>query len=209
MFNLPIRAFLKNEFFRMLVAKKRPHVPEQFETERLLIRVPQPGDGKAINDAIRESIDDLRPWMPWARVVPSVAESETFTRESALRFRNHEDLPLHLFRKSDGLYLGGSGMHNIAWDVPRFEIGYWIRTSAVGHGYVTEAVRGIADMAFSKLNAIRLEIRCDSNNQRSAAVALRAGFTLEAKLRCESRTPDGALRDTLIFSRLRDDLAAE
>jgi len=193
----------------MLVAKKRPPVPEQFETERLLIRVPQPNDGKVINDAIRESIDELRPWMPWARVVPSVAESETFARESALRFRNHEDLALHFFRKSDGVYLGGSGLHNIAWDVPRFEIGYWIRTSAQGHGYVTEVVNGITAMAFDKLNAVRLEIRCDERNQRSAAVARRAGFTLEARLRCESRAPDGTLRNTLIFARLRDDLAKE
>ena len=190
----------------MFVTKKRPTVPEQFETERLIIRIPQPGDGKAMNDAIRESIDDLRPWMPWARVVPSVAESETFVRESALRFRNHEDLPLSLFRKSDGLYVGNSGMHNIAWDVPRFEIGYWVRTSLSGQGYITEAVNGIADMAFNKLNAVRLEIRCDANNQRSAAVALRAGFTLEATLHKESRTPSGDLRDTLIFVRLRDDL---
>src|SRR4051812_8733294 len=180
MLNLPRRSFLNSELFRMLVAKKRPHVPEQFETERLLIRMPQAGDGKVINDAIRESLDELRPWMPWARVVPSVAESETFAREAALRFRNREDLALHLFRKSDGFYLGGSGLHNIAWDVPRFEIGYWIRSSAVGQGYVTEAVNGIADMAFGKLDAVRLEIRCDARNQRSAAVALRAGFALEA-----------------------------
>lgn len=190
----------------MLVAKKRPPVPEQFETERLLIRAPQPGDGKVINDAIRESLDNLRPWMPWARVVPSVAESETFAREAALRFRNREDLALHFFRKSDGLYLGGSGLHNIAWDVPRFEIGYWIRTSAQGRGYVTEVVNGIAEMAFDKLDAVRLEIRCDARNERSAAVALRAGFTLEARLHNESRAPDGALRDTLIFVRFREDL---
>ncbi|MEO8396293.1 MAG: GNAT family protein [Chloroflexota bacterium] len=193
----------------MFATKKRPPVPEQFETERLIIRMPQAGDGKAINDAIRESLEELRPWMPWARVVPSVAESETFAREAALRFRNREDLPLHLFRKSDGLYLGGSGLHNIAWDVPRFEIGYWIRSSAVGQGYVTEAVKGITDFAFSKLDAVRIEIRCDARNQRSAAVALRAGFILEARLQKESRDPNGGLRDTLIFTRLRPDLAEE
>ncbi len=193
----------------MFATKKRPPVPEQFETERLIIRMPQAGDGKVINDAIRESLEDLRLWMPWARVVPSVAESETFAREAALRFRNREDLPLHLFRKSDGLYLGGSGLHNIAWDVPRFEIGYWLRSSAVGQGYVTEAVDGIAAMAFTKLDAVRLEIRCDARNQRSAAVALRAGFTLEARLQKESRGPDGNLRDTLIFTHFRADLAEE
>ncbi len=190
----------------MFTSKKRPVVPDHFETERLLIRVPQPNDGKAINDAIRESIDELRPWMPWARVVPSLAESETYARESALMFRNHEDLPLLLFRKSDMLYLGGSGMHNIAWDVPRFEIGYWLRTSATGQGYMTEAVNGVARMAFEQLGAVRLEIRCDARNRKSAAVALRCGFTLEATLHSDSRAPDGNLRDSLIFAKLRADL---
>jgi RimJ/RimL family protein N-acetyltransferase len=190
----------------MYVSRKHPVVPDHFETERLLIRAPQPGDGAIINEAIRESLEQLRPWMPWARVVPSAAESETFARESALRFRNHEDLPLMLIRKSDGRYVGGSGMHNISWDVPRFEIGYWVRTSLSGQGYVTEAVNGIAEMAFRKLDAVRLEIRCDALNERSAAVARRAGFTLEACLHKDSRAPDGRLRDTLIFAKLREGL---
>ena len=75
-----------------------------------------------------------------------------------------------------------------------------------GQGYVTEAVNGITNMAFDKLKAVRMEIRCDARNQRSAAVALRAGYTLEARLQKELRDPDGNLRDTLIFTRLRDDL---
>ncbi len=187
----------------MFASKSRPHVPSQFETERLLIRTPQPNDGRAINDGIRESFDALRAWMPWAQVMPSIAESETWAREGLLRFRNHEDLPLLIFRKSDGLYLGGTGMHNLAWDVPRFEIGYWLRNSATGQGYMTEAVNGVARMAFDDLKAIRLEIRCDARNQRSAAVARRCGFALEATLRKESRAPDGSLRDTMIFARFR------
>lgn len=193
----------------MFTSKKRPIVPEQFETERLLIRAPQPGDGKAINDAVRESIDELRVWMPWAQAVPSLAESETWAREGALMFRNREDLPLLLFRKSDGLYLGGSGMHNIAWDVPRFEIGYWLRTSVTGQGYMSEAVRGITAMAFEQLHAIRIEIRCDARNKNSAAVALRCGYTLEATLHSDSRAPDGRLRDSLIFARLRTDVEGD
>jgi RimJ/RimL family protein N-acetyltransferase len=190
----------------MFVARKHPTFPDHFETDRLLIRAPQPNDGRAVNDAVRESIDELRPWMPWAQVVPSVGETETYVREAALRFRNHEDLPLLLFRTSDGLFVGGSGMHRIDWDVPRFEIGYWVRTSLSGQGYITEAVLGITAFAFEQLEAIRLEIRCDARNQRSAAVAERAGFTLEARLRKESRALDGSLRDTLIFARLREGL---
>jgi hypothetical protein len=41
--------------------------PESFETERLLIRCPMPGDGAEVYAAVSESLDELRPWMPWAR----------------------------------------------------------------------------------------------------------------------------------------------
>ncbi len=190
----------------MYVARRHPSFPDQFETERLLIRAPLPGDGHAVNVAVSESLAELRPWMEWAQVVPSVAEQETSIREAALRFRTREDLRLLLFRKSDGLFVGGSGLHNIDWEVPRFEIGYWVRTSLSGQGYITEAVNGIAAFAFDQLKAIRLEIRCDARNTRSAAVAERAGFTREACLRCQSRAPDGKLRDTLVFARLREGL---
>jgi hypothetical protein len=39
-------------------------IPERFETERLIIRAPLSADGILVNEAIRESIEELRPWMP-------------------------------------------------------------------------------------------------------------------------------------------------
>ncbi len=189
----------------MSVVRKYPSFPDHFETERLLIRAPQPNEGRVINEAVLESISDLRLWMHWAQTPQSIAESETHSRESALSFRNREDLPLRLFRKHDGFFVGASGLHNIDWDVPRFEIGYWVRSSLRGQGYITEAVLGITDFAFGLLKAERLEIRCDARNERSAAVARRAGYTLEACLHSDARDPQGGLRDTLIFALLRDD----
>lgn len=176
--------------------------PDSFETERLLIRAPRPGDGQAVNDAIRESHDHLRSWMPWAQSLPTIADSEMHVRRKAAHFQTREDLALHLYRKKDGLFVGGSGLHRIDWSVPRFEIGYWVRKTLEGQGYVTEAVKGITQFAFDILHARRIEIRCDSRNTRSIAVAERCGYALEACLRQESRGPDGALRDTLIFVRL-------
>lgn len=38
--------------------------PEEFTTERLLIRPPMPGDGPGLHAAVRESMDELLPWMP-------------------------------------------------------------------------------------------------------------------------------------------------
>jgi RimJ/RimL family protein N-acetyltransferase len=168
-----------------------PDFPDHFETERLLLRAPRSGDGEVVNAAIRESFEKLHRWMDWARQIPSVAESETHAREAAARFRTREELGLWLFRKTDGTFVGASGLHSIDWSVPRFEIGYWLRTSLEGH---TRA-------AFKTLHAARVEIHCDALNLKSAAVAERAGFILEARLRHHRRNMDGELADTLIFAR--------
>jgi len=178
--------------------------PDQFETERLVIRAPRPGDGRRVNEAIRESLDELRPWMPWAQAAPSAEDTEALLRRKAAQWLAREDLMLTLWRKADGLFVGASGLHRIDWKARSFEIGYWIRTSLSGQGYMTEAVRGITQFAFTYLGAQRIEIRCDARNTRSAAVAERAGYTLEARLQRQARGVDGSLRDTLIYVRLSE-----
>jgi hypothetical protein len=50
--------------------------PESFETERLLIRSPLPGDGPELHAAVRESIEELTPWMPWPKEHRTVDDSE-------------------------------------------------------------------------------------------------------------------------------------
>jgi RimJ/RimL family protein N-acetyltransferase len=177
-------------------------IPEQFTTERLLIRTAMNGDGAALNEAIVESIAELRPWMPWAQSVPTPEESEAYSRRARSRFLLREDLPLRFFLKQTGQFVGSSGLHRIDWEVPKFEIGYWVRTSMAGRGYVTEAVGAIADFALQKLSAQRVEIRCDERNDRSCRVAERCRFELEATLRRDSRAPDGTLRNTRVYTRL-------
>jgi RimJ/RimL family protein N-acetyltransferase len=176
-------------------------IPDSFETERLLIRAPRAGDGPEINAAIRESINEIRPWMEWAKQIPSVDESELLARRSAAKFITREDLNWRGFLKGTDTFVLASGLHRIDWAVPKFEIGYWVRSRFAGQGYVTEAVRGIARFAFEQCGANRVEIRCDEDNRRSWAVAERVGFTLEATFRNNARTANGArLRNTRIYA---------
>jgi RimJ/RimL family protein N-acetyltransferase len=179
--------------------------PDGFETERLLIRSPMPGDGAQVYSAVTESLGELKPWLPWAREELTVDVEEEIMRRARAAFLERSDLMLLLFLKDSNTLVGGSGLHRIDWSVPRFEIGYWCRTSLVGHGYVTEAVRGITGFAFDTLGARRVEIRCDSLNHRSAKVAERAGFRLEGELRNAEIGADGEPRNTLVFSMLPEE----
>ncbi len=184
-------------------------IPDSVESARLWLRAPRPGDGAALNAAVLESLDELRPWMPWAVTAPTLADSEEYVRRSASKYAAREDFALLLWCKTTGDLIGGSGMHRVDWSVPAVEIGYWVRTSQAGQGYITEAVDAIARFACDVISAHRVEIRCDERNGRSAAVARRAGFTLEGILRNEARAHLSLeLRNTMVFARLREEVMA-
>lgn len=147
-------------------------IPESFESDRLLIRAPLWGDGLQLNKAIRESNEELRPWMPWAQNVPTPEESEINIRRGRLEFLDRTDLRLLLFSKETGQLVGSSGLHRMDWQARKFEIGYWVRTSFGGKGYITEAVEAITQYAWRELNANRVEIRCDTSKKFSSSGTL-------------------------------------
>ena len=55
--------------------------PESFETERLRIRSPLPGDGPQMHAAVNESLGELTPWMPWPKEHRTVEDSEASVRQ--------------------------------------------------------------------------------------------------------------------------------
>jgi len=174
--------------------------PDTFETERLLIRSPLFGDGPELHAAVRESMGELTPWMPWPKEHRTVDDSEASARRARVAFLQRSELRLHLYLKGTDTLVGSSGLQRIDWDVPKFEIGYWCRTSFTGRDYITEAVLGITEFAFDALGARRVEIRCEPRNLPSARVAERAGFELEGTLRNNEVDDDGEPGDTLIFA---------
>ena len=180
-------------------------IPEQIETERIRLRCPHAGDGKALFETVYDSQTELERWMPWAQgYTPELAE--TFVRESHISFIKRERLPLLIFRKEDNVLLGSTGLHDIDWAVPRFEIGYWLSTRFTGSGYMTEAVNGLTKFCREQLGACRVTIRCDVKNTRSRQVAERAGFALESITAKDHRGIfDGELSDTLTFARTWSD----
>ena len=178
--------------------------PESFESDRLTIRAPRAGDGTEIHAAVEETFDDLKPWMPWAQQMPTLEESEAFVRRAQCQFLAREDLTLFLFLKDTTTLVGGSGLHRMNWNIPKFEIGYWCRKGFQGQGYITESTEAITKFAFEILGAKRVEIRCDTKNVRSQRIPDRLGFKLEGTFRNDSLSPSGELRNTLVFAKIKD-----
>lgn len=179
------------------------HLPDVFETERLIVRCPRPGDGVAVHAAVVETLAELRAWpasLPWAQGEPSVDVSEEFCRRACADYLLRRQLPMLVFLKSNGDLVGSSGLHDPDWSLPKFELGYWCARSYHGRGMMTEAVRGITEFGFATLGARRICIRTDAKNQPSRRLAERAGYTLEGILRNERAGPAGDLRDTCIYA---------
>lgn len=177
--------------------------PTELTTERLYIRAPRPGDGKAVNDAVNESMNELKPWMPFAQKPQTIEDTEANLREACGKFIMREDLRLLIFDRNLGHFIGSTGFHRMDWNVPKVEIGYWISTKHGGNGYITEAVETLTKFAVTQFGAKRVEIRCDPENIRSRRIPEKLGFILEGVLRQDSMSADGkTLRDTCVFSKI-------
>jgi len=78
-----------------------------------------PGDGAKDYAAIVESLEELKPWMPWARKELSVEIQEETRRQARVAFLQRSELPLLLFLKGTETLVGSSGLHRIEWSVPK------------------------------------------------------------------------------------------
>ncbi|HLJ54357.1 MAG TPA: GNAT family protein [Chthonomonadaceae bacterium] len=180
-------------------------LPDELAGPRVLVRPYRTGDGAALWEAVEESREHIMPWLPWGDTHKSPDDSEAFARRMQANWLLREDLSLSIWDRAGARYLGGSGLHRADWKIPSFEIGYWLRKSAAGQGYMTEAVRLITELAFTTLGAKRVFIRCAAANTRSAAVPPRAGYTLEGVLRNSHVDARGALHDMMLFAMTPED----
>ncbi len=178
-------------------------LPRQIGAERLLLRLPVPEDVAALNAAIVTSHPELTVWMDWAVQPQSPEQTAEFIQGSEKSWQEETALNLLMVERASGEIVGATGYPRLDWDVPKFEIGYWVRSDRVGRGYASESTWALTRHAFEVLAANRVELRMDDRNRQSWRVAERFGFELEAMLKNEVRVPDGSLRDTRIYGAIR------
>jgi ribosomal-protein-serine acetyltransferase len=180
--------------------------PMPIITPHLILKPPQIGDGDILNQAILESWQELHRFMAWAREKPSIDDSEEQVRlavENWILKKNDEPyLPLFIFEKLTGQFVGATGYHHYDWTVPCIETGYWLRKSYSSRGFMTEAQNAITQYAFKQLGVKRISITCDADNERSKKIPERLGYVLEGTLKNNRRKPvTSELSDTLIYAR--------
>ena len=172
----------------------------RIHTERLILRCWDPVDAPLLKAAIDASVDHLRPWMPWAQDEPQDLQTKI---KLLRRFRGDFDLDRNsvygIFDRDEREVLGGTGLHPRV-GAEALEIGYWIHAAHINQGLATETTAALTTVAFEVHAVDRVEIHCDADNVRSAAVPRKLGFTHEATLHRRTQTADGERRDSMIWT---------
>jgi RimJ/RimL family protein N-acetyltransferase len=150
-------------------------LPERIETERLVLRTWTEDDAEALGAAITESIEHLRPWMPWIGFEPVALEDrQKLIAEWDTKWQAGEDAVYGVFH--DGVVVGGTGLHQRIG--PRaLEIGYWIHVDHVRQGFAKELSAGLTSAAFALDGIDRVEINHDKGNVASEGVPRSLGYS--------------------------------
>jgi RimJ/RimL family protein N-acetyltransferase len=100
-----------------------------------------------------------------------------------------------------GRVIGMTSYMNIDAATPRVEIGStWNAASAHGSGSNPDSKLLLLRHAFEELGCPAVEFRTHWLNHQSREAIARLGAKQDGVLRSHARTPDGVLRDTVVFS---------
>ncbi len=178
-------------------------IPMPIETERLILRPTQSGDGAALAEAVQETWAQLNQWMIWAsdRDAATEAMYESYARENAARFIRRENFAILAFERASGQLIGSTGLHQPDWDLRRCEIGYWVRATAQGQGYAQEIAHALTVYAFRALEMRSVMVAHAEGNEASRHVITRLGFTQCGAIPNGIIVPSGALLTEHIYCR--------
>jgi len=144
-------------------------------------------DLDAVFQAVTESLDHLRPWMPWAADYTRESAAE-FLAKSAKDWADGNEYNYAIL--TDSALAGGCGL--MARIGPGgLEIGYWVRRAWTRRGLATAASAALVDQAFRLPGVDRVEIVHDELNVASGGVPRKLGFTEIGRRPLDPPTPTG------------------
>ncbi len=172
---------------------------------RVILRPLRQDDAAELLAALEESREHFFPWLRFANRLRTLDDCRDHIVRAQADWLRGQFYSYTLHEVAGDRLLGGIDLFLRERETGRYSIGYWLRASEEGHGYMREAARLVTRFAFERAGASRVEIVCDARNERSAAVARRLGFTYEGALRNLLMAPDGVPATMLIFARIPGD----
>jgi N-acetyltransferase len=176
--------------------------PVTLETDRLLLRPLTLADAPALAKAA----SDGALWEKTTTTVPRPEGFEEYIRKALELQAAGLALPFTTVVKDASQVVGTTRYMNIDAAHRRVEIGTtWIARSWQRTFVNTHAKYLMLRHAFEGLGCIAVELRTHRLNDQSRAAIERLGAKLDGILRQHMIMPDGHLRDTAVYSILRDE----
>ena len=173
--------------------------------EGVVLRTPQMTDYPEWAELREASRDFLTPWEPtWPTDDLTRSAFRRRIRRYSEDIRTDQGYAFLIFRKSDGVLVGGLTLANIRRGVAQAgSLGYWMGLPYARQGYMTAAVNAVIPFALEKLRLHRLEAACIPTNAGSIRLLEKNGFVREGYAR-EYLCINGIWQDHLLFARLKD-----
>jgi aminoglycoside 6'-N-acetyltransferase len=184
-------------------------IPTRMETERLYLRCYQAGDGPwyyAMSQKNKPHLARYESGNP-VMTINTEQDAEIVVRNFAAAWVARNAFFLGAFRRDTHEFVAQIYIGPANWDLPEFEIGYFVDVEHEGQGYVTEAAGAALRFVFEHLEAHRVRLECDDTNARSYRVAERCGMVREGHIRENKKNPDGSISGTLHYGILRSEFA--
>lgn len=170
----------------------------------ILVRPYQPDDVPLLYEAVRESINEVAPWLPWCHPDYAIEESRGWIETRAEAWAQGTEYDFVMIDPTRGRLLGGCGINALNRANRFANLGYWVRTSCTHRGLATAAARCVAAFGFRELGLIRIEIVVATANTASQRVAEKLGATREGVLRNRILVRD-QMHDAVMFSLIPSD----
>jgi RimJ/RimL family protein N-acetyltransferase len=193
--------------------------PERIETARLVLRRPTLADAEAVFERYASDPEVTR-WLGWPRH-RSLDDTRLYLAWSDAQWRQWPAGPYAIEARADGRLLGGTGF---AFESPIREspirespiresetgasptvatTGYVLARDAWGHGYATEALLAMVELA-PALGVRRLVALCHPEHAASERVLAKCGFLREGLRSVAAAFPNvapGRRCDVAVWSR--------
>jgi RimJ/RimL family protein N-acetyltransferase len=184
--------------------------PARYEAQGFVVRQYDVNDGPLLTEAVNESYEHLRTWMPWAKPDQQLDESNMLVRQFLARTLLAEDFVIGVFAEDETRLLGGSGFHMREGSVASgsAEIGMWIRASEAHRGLGVRVLGAMLRWGFTAWPWQRLAWRCDQRNVASMRVAEKNKMRLEGVLVGQQAEVGDDRRNTVCYGLTRQEFQA-
>lgn len=152
---------------------------------------------------VDESREYIMEYLDWVPNTKEVQDSINFVNESAEKWENKDSYRYMIINKENNQLAGIVDAFKVSFKNKSAEFGYWLSKNHSKKGFMTNSVKTMEKILFSK-GFHRLQIRAAEENSNSRNVAERLGYKQEAFFRDNHYLYDRFVNQVL-YSKLSTD----